>query len=98
MRPLDHGDLIWAARAIVDVDPKDPRVFCAQLFTSAAQADAHRRRTGKSHPVWGNGSLMAVSAAFIKRAEPDFQDIAYIDAWQLVLSHWRVCLASQTRN
>ncbi|WP_433989220.1 hypothetical protein SuNHUV7_35510 (plasmid) [Pseudoseohaeicola sp. NH-UV-7] len=61
-------------------------------------ADRHRARTGRVHPFWGNGSLMAAARAHPLAPEPDFDNDSYCACMELVLRalvDWRI---SQTRN
>ena len=58
MRPVLHGDLITAARALEALAPS-VRGGAAQAWLSEAHAaDLYRKRLGRVHPRWGNGSLM----------------------------------------
>lgn len=56
------------------------------IFRGSQAGLAHHRKTGKAHPVWGTGSLMAAASDFPKAAEPDFDDDQYCRAWIVVLS------------
>ncbi|MEP2028950.1 MAG: hypothetical protein ABJI96_09635 [Paracoccaceae bacterium] len=98
MRPVLHGDVISAARALLAV-PEAARVdFCAALIRRADIADKHRRQTGQVHQVWGNGSLMAAARAFPLLPEPGFDDDVYCNCVEMVLNalvKWRF---SQKRN
>ena len=84
MRPVDHGDVSAAARALLMIpDPARP-MRIARLLREAEIADDHRRRTGWNHPVWGNGSLMSAALRMARREEPSFEDADYVRCWMLV--------------
>ena len=58
MRPVLPGDAFDAARALLGC-PVPERAACLQrMLAEAAAADAYRKRLGRAHPRWGNGSLM----------------------------------------
>lgn len=85
MRPLLHGDLASAARLLLTVPPAARGDLCRQLLAEAEAADAHRRATGKLHPRWGNGSLMAAARKRPLPPEPGFDDGDYCHAFATVL-------------
>ena len=59
MRPVLHADVICAARVLLCL-PSGRRWQAAQeLVARAEAADRYRRRLGRTHPGWGNGTLMA---------------------------------------
>lgn len=61
MRPVHHGDVMAVASALLAVAPHKRRRYLRELFTQADAADAYRRRVGRAHPLWGNGSLMSLA-------------------------------------
>ena len=84
MRPILHGDVSMAARALMQLpDPVRP-LRIARLLREAEAADLHRKSTGRAHPVWGNGSLVAAAARFPRAQEPDFDDPEYCRCWMTV--------------
>lgn len=98
MRPLLHGDVSSAARALYAVPVSAREGLCARLIREAEAADAHLRRTGRVHPLWGNGSLM--SAAHKRRLadEPGFDDPGYCQCFETVLRALVEHMLSRTRN
>jgi hypothetical protein len=79
MRPVLHGDLVAAARVLLDL-PVDQRPFrMQQLIDAADLGDRYRRRFGRPHPRFGNGSLMAAAAAWPMRTEPPLDSSDYLD-------------------
>ncbi|MCT4555807.1 MAG: hypothetical protein N4A53_14055 [Pelagimonas sp.] len=87
MRPVLHGDVTAAARALLSVPASARAALARRLVAQAEAADAYRQERGRAHPFWGTGSLM--SAALARRPaperrmdDPDFADcfIAVLDA------------------
>ena len=93
MRPVLHGDVVSAARALLTV-PEAARVdFCTALIRRADIADKYCRQTGQGHHMWGNGSLMAAARVFPLPPEPGFDDDVYCNCVEMVLHalvKWRV--------
>ena len=59
MRPVLEADLWLAARAARLV-PHAERAGSVRLWIAQADAaDRYRKRMGRAHPQWGNGSLAA---------------------------------------
>jgi hypothetical protein len=59
MRPVMIGDLLAAARALMPVPPPDRKLVWDQMISQTIAADKFRKRLGRNHPTWGDGSLMA---------------------------------------
>jgi len=70
MRPVGLGDLVAAAGALAAVAPDQRRALMARLLAEARAADVFRRREGRIHPAFGNGTLMAAALARPQRALP----------------------------
>lgn len=85
MRPILHGDVSSAARALLAVPAASRPGLCTRLIREAEMADAHVRRTGRLHPLWGNGSLMSAARKRVLAAEPGFDDNAYCACFGQVL-------------
>lgn len=63
MRTVTTTDLIAAARVLMALpEPRRPAAMKA-LIARAAMADRHRRATGRQHPAYGNGTLLAAALA-----------------------------------
>ena len=89
MRPVLHADVICAARVLLCL-PSGRRWQAAQeLVARAEAADRYRRRLGRTHPGWGNGTLMAAAMArpMAPGHRPDHPD--YADCLMLVLDALR---------
>ena len=61
MRPPHLMDLDRAARAILDHAPAKRAGALARILASADIADRYRKRTGRTHPVHGDGTLWAAT-------------------------------------
>ena len=87
MRPVMHGDLTALARHLLILPPPRRPAACARLMAQADAADRYRKRFGRAHPVWGNGTLMARALATLPPPEPGLQDADYAGCLVLVLTH-----------
>lgn len=79
------GDVIAAARVLVAFEPTARHLVLARMIDQAEQADRYRKRLGRSHPKWGNGSLMAAASLWPQVPEPFLSDDDYLDCLQVVL-------------
>ncbi|TMM54320.1 hypothetical protein [Sulfitobacter sabulilitoris] len=86
MRPLMHGDITHAARALLAV-PRLARVHvCGDLMRRADWADCYRKRLGRPHPSWGNGTLAAAARSRPIARERTLDDLEYCRCVALVLA------------
>lgn len=69
MRPILMGDIIAAARVLLEHPVEEREAHAAAMIYHARIADKVRKRTGRPHRLWGNGSLMA--AARLKPTQPE---------------------------
>ncbi|MGB8623260.1 MAG: hypothetical protein WCD16_10615 [Paracoccaceae bacterium] len=101
MRPVLHGDVVAAARALLPLPERARRDALRGMLTRAGAADAYRKRFGRAHPDWGNGSLMAVAQRGATAPEP-FLDVSdYCRCMALVfdtLVAWRAERAASNRG
>lgn len=84
MRTVTHGDVVTAARAVRHLSPEAQRGEIMRLLDHAHAADLFRKRTGKPHPFWGNGSLHGAISQ-IHPAEPFLSDKGYLEAMAAVI-------------
>lgn len=78
MRPVTLTDLAAAARVLLALpDPARPAAMRA-LIARAELADRHRRATGRQHPAYGNGTLIAAALAHPRRDPPAPGDTDYL--------------------
>lgn len=87
MRPVLHGDISAAARALLAAPRHAREGVCVRMIAEAELADKHVLRTGQLHPVFGNGSLMAAARNRRLADEPGFDDVQYCQCFEMVLHH-----------
>ncbi|WP_425101189.1 hypothetical protein [Tropicibacter sp. S64] len=88
MRPVLHGDVSAAARVLLMVPACAREALARRLVTQAEAADRYRKRLGKAHPFWGNGTLMAAALGWGRLPperrldDPDFAEcfVAVLEA------------------
>jgi hypothetical protein len=85
MRTVLMGDVIAAARVLLACAPVARQDLLARMIDLAEQADRYRKRSGRSHPEGGNGSLMAAASLWPQAPEPFLTDDDYLDCLQMVL-------------
>ena len=85
MRPVLHGDISNAARALLNVPGALRGPLCEKMIHEAQAADDFARREGRLHPLWGNGSLMSAARKRVLADEPGFDDLAYCQCFEMVL-------------
>ena len=67
------------------------------MIAEAEMADRHRAQTGRAHPKFGNGSLMASARRRELADEPFFDDADYCACVVRILTAL-IARASRTRN
>jgi hypothetical protein len=85
------GDLIGAACALLAVSESSWPARVELMFDLAHRADNHRLLTGRSHPNWGNGSLMSIASELGKTREPFLSDPKYLRALKCVIERALEC-------
>lgn len=85
MRPVLHGDVSSAARVLLNVPNVVRAGLCARMINEAEAADAYFQSTGRSHVVWGNGSLMGAARKRELADEPLFSCLDYCACFEMVL-------------
>ncbi|QBF32262.1 hypothetical protein [Thalassococcus sp. S3] len=98
MRPVLHGDVTSAARVLLGTPEAQRRWMCRQMIGEAVLAERHRLRTGRMHPRWGNGSLMAAARRRVLADEPTFDDPDYCGCVETVLQCLIEHAVSQVRR
>ncbi|MGR3803885.1 DUF7742 family protein [Marinibacterium profundimaris] len=86
MRPILHGDVSDAARALLAAPSEARERLCRRMIAEADAALSHVNRTGTLHPAWGNGSLMSAARKRRLAPEPGFHDMDYCRCMETVLS------------
>lgn len=87
MRPILHGDVTAAARVLLIAPREDRDRLCARMICEAELADKHVGQTGRLHPLFGNGSLMAAARNRQLAEEPSFDNLQFCQCFELVLRH-----------
>lgn len=87
MRRAMLGDAIAAALVLRAVPDGARAARCAAMLARAHAADLWRKRLGRAHPAWGNGSLMALAMAegAGRAGGPGMADPAYLAALAVVI-------------
>jgi hypothetical protein len=85
MRPVLHGDISNAARALLSVPEGLRAALCERMIFESEAADSYVSRVGRLHPQWGNGSLMSAARKRILADEPTFDDVDYCACFEMVL-------------
>lgn len=86
MRQVLHGDIIAAARSLLEISPPERAAAVSAMLYRAHSADKVMKRTGMPHKIWGNGSLLAAAGPKPTQAEPFPSDINYLCALQSILA------------
>lgn len=93
MRPVTHTDVTDAARCLIGLPEYAWPEALGRLVARAHAADLFRKRTGRDHRAWGDGSLSASARANGRLPdEPHLSDRRYIEAFARVLNfliEWR---------
>jgi len=86
MQRVMNGDLTSVARHLLTLPSAQRWAACVQLITQADAADRYRKRFGRAHPHWGNGTLMAAARRVPLPTEPALNDPAYANCLIMVLT------------
>ncbi len=89
MRPIFHGGITCAARALLHAPAAQRRSLCRRLFKEAAAADTFVRLTGQVHSTFGNGSLMSAARKRVLADEPTLNNADYCQCLILILDYIR---------
>jgi hypothetical protein len=98
MRPVLHGDVSSAARALLVVPEAGRAALCARMIAEAEAADRHVQMQGVLHPLWGNGTLMAAARKRVLADEPNFDNPDYCHCFETVLQGLIRTRISQKRS
>jgi hypothetical protein len=93
MRPVLHGDVSNAARALLYAPRIVRKDLCARMIEEAEAADIFAQQRGRLHPLWGNGSLMSAARKRMLADEPSFDNADYCECFEMVLRglvEWRI--------
>ena len=84
MRPVLHGDVVAMARVLLALPACERWAAMNAIITEARYADCYRKRTGRAHFQWGNGSLMAAATSRKMLPEPFLNDLEYCRCLEMV--------------
>lgn len=84
MRPVLHGDAVAAARRLLLLPEAARRPELDRMLARAEAADRYRKRFGRAHPQWGNGTLMGLAQHGGLPREPGLGRGAYCRCLALV--------------
>jgi len=90
------GDAIAAAQVLRAVPGCSRRGHLGAMLARAHAADLWRKRLGRGHPAWGNGSLMALAMAegAARAPAPSLADPEFAAAMSIVFE----ALAARARR
>jgi len=86
MRRVLHGDLVHLGRVLLTCPPQERAITCRRAIAQAQAADTYRRRFGRRHPEYGDGSLAAWAMRFPRPPEPPLDDPEYAACLRIVLT------------
>lgn len=86
MRAVHLADIEVAARALAVVAPPDRQNRLLELMKNAHLADKVRKKFGKSHPEFGNGTLMSAALKGPLAPRPDYITTDFAACLRLVLA------------
>lgn len=89
MRPVHHGDVSSAARALLAARPDLRPALARRMIHEAETADRYLQENARIHPQYGNGTLMAVARKRPLAVEPDFDDPDYSRCFEMMLRFLR---------
>lgn len=79
MRQVLHQDIVALARCLGPVSKACRRKFALVQIGLAHAADLYRIRTGRAHPVYGNGTLMSCLAGLPRGDEATFDNLDFAE-------------------
>ena len=98
MRPVLHLDVATAARALLAMRAAEREDGCQQILRQADVADGYTQARNHPHPVWGNGTMLAVARRYPLADEPSFDDPNYLSCFMMVLAGLKRRLGPPTCN
>ena len=95
------GDVMALARGLSGMPADHQRIACQQAYLRAHCADKFRKRLGRVHPRWGDGSLMAFALLTYRGKRDQDLDWAFMSALRTVLDQllqWRQIQAARGKT
>ncbi len=78
MRQILICDVLTMARILCAYPRRKQARIARQMIAEVKQADAHRRKFLRAHPLWGDGSIAARALAMDQQMEPDTVSAEYL--------------------
>ena len=94
MRRVLHGDLVQMGRMLLTCRTTEREATCRRAILQAHAADKYRKRFGRRHPGFGDGSLASWAMRFPRPPEPPLDDPDYAACLRLILD----CLEEARRS
>lgn len=85
MRHVAPTDLSTAARALMALPEAARSAEAKRMMAEAEAADSYRKRMGRSHPVWGNGTLEGAARSRRLAAPRSLSETDYLSCLAAVL-------------
>lgn len=85
MRTILLGDIVAAARVVLALSPTQHVEVIDSMLSEADVAHRYFKRFSRSHPQWGNGSLMGRAALLPQAREPFATAPDYLVALRAVI-------------
>lgn len=89
MRPILVNDLHTAARTLMAVPRAERLTAMNAIMVQAQAADLYRKRLGRSHRVWGNGTLASACQSHACVRMPSRCDAEFLDCLGVVVQTLR---------
>ncbi|WP_439155837.1 DUF7742 family protein [Yoonia sp.] len=86
MRPVQLADIESALRHLLQVPPAHRGAAMADLLTRAETADRYRKRLGRRHPEFGDGTLMAAALGQAVAPRPSACDAQVLACLAIVIA------------
>ena len=86
MRPLHIMDLCAAARVLLHIPVPERNNFAYNLVQNAHNADKYRKRLGKRHPSWGDGTLSGACQQYRTYQTPHHCSRDYLHALSVLIT------------
>lgn len=78
MRAPAASEIVLLARVLTRLAPEDRPFMASTILAEADEAERHLRLTGRAHPTFGDGSLMARCARLSPPPEPLADDREFL--------------------
>ena len=85
MRPVQIADLEVAVRVLLQADAKVRALLISRICDEAMIADKYRKKLGRQHPAFGNGTLMSAAARYNAVGRPAACDAEYLSCLSQII-------------